>query len=793
VRPRLVRWFLLMALPAVLLPVVPPPAPSAEVAAAPPRALTGASAATRAGLLESSTDDPIIGAAGGTIRIDDSSDPLYGTEVTVPPGALDQTVTFSLTVLTQGDLTAALGEGLSATDRFRGGITIQTNPTVSLRLSLGVTLPSSGGARRGDQLLVGQILGLDPGHPPAFVYRGLASLGSLEFSVPSLGSYAVVSPARPMVIANGRYLTSSDAPIQDGIVQSTAYPLFTAVTDQAGAFSLPAGRPSEYTLLVARLATTTAGLGVLGTVLPQPSRPSPDFDVIAGNVELRNPEDLKPCREPIEFGDIVSSDQPEPVNGRFRLVVGGESIATRLKIPSGIFGGNPPPSSPNIIHAILSGNQRVSTSRFTIEPPPVASVRTNGDALHGVSAGSTIESATATIVRAEQSQRVLRLCKTTAFGFRPVDVAPALAIDSSAPPVGEVGVGYNGTLTARGGWPGYTWTWSGLPAGLQFTTAGDRAEITGTPRDAGKFTVSVTVSDSNTPMTSTSADIEIEIKPPGPQPPSSCDGAVPTIVGTEGPDFLSGTPGPDVIFGLGGDDGIEAGEGNDVICGGGGNDTLQDAPGNDYVDGGDGNDVIGSAGKQENSFADGPDTFRGGSGIDMVYYYDRIAGVTASLDGSPNDGEPGEGDTISTDVENLGGGQGDDHLIGDSRDNILNGFLGGDEIQGGDGDDVLYGWEGKDTLLGQAGQDGAVGGPGDDFVDGGDGDDSLLFGDQGSDIILGGSGNDGIYVDDFTVENDVANGGSDTDQCKIDIQIVEPSPRQDSTVDCEEIIWNRVF
>ena len=126
--PRLVRWFvLLMVLPVLLLPV-----PSAKAAAAPPRAVTGASGTTRSAVLESFADGPIIGPPGGTIRIDDPSDPLYGTEVTVPAGALDQPVTFSLTALTEGDLTAALGEELLATDRFRGGITIQTNPQVSI-------------------------------------------------------------------------------------------------------------------------------------------------------------------------------------------------------------------------------------------------------------------------------------------------------------------------------------------------------------------------------------------------------------------------------------------------------------------------------------------------------------------------------------------------------------------------------------------------------------------------------------------------------------------------------------
>jgi choice-of-anchor C domain-containing protein len=446
------------------------------------------------------------------------SDPLYGTEVTVPPGALDQTVTFSLSALTEGDLTTALAEGLSATDRFRGGITIQTNPTVSLELPLAVTLPSSGGARRRDQLLVGQILGLDPGHPPAFVYRGLAALGSLKFSMPTVGSYGVVSPASPLVIANGHFLTPSGAPVQDGIVRSTAYPLFTALTNQAGAFTLPAGQALEFTLLVARTATTTAGLGVLGTILLPANQPLEPgyFDVIAATLQVRKPEKLKPCKQPVEPFYIVSNDQPG-LNGPFRLVEGGPAINTRLWNGKHFYGGGIPDGTATVFDTIHSDTGLAWLVDFaTADPTTVARVEQNGDTLRGLGAGSTIESAHALIVKFEKVNKVLLPCRAEPVAFRPVVVQPALAIDSGRPPVGEVGVPYRATLTATGGWPGYTWKGS-MPAGLEltpeFASAGERAEIAGIPREAGEFTVSVTVSDSNTPPTSTSAGISLKILP----------------------------------------------------------------------------------------------------------------------------------------------------------------------------------------------------------------------------------------------------------------------------------------
>jgi hypothetical protein len=47
--------------------------------------------------------------------------------------------------------------------------------------------------------------------------------------------------------------------------------------------------------------------------------------------------------------------------------------------------------------------------------------------------------------------------------------------------------------------------------------------------------------------------------------------------------------------------------------------------------------------------------------------------VTANLAGLANDGEPGEGDRITTTVENLSGGDGGDTLTGDQFANVLDG------------------------------------------------------------------------------------------------------------------------
>lgn len=58
---------------------------------------------------------------------------------------------------------------------------------------------------------------------------------------------------------------------------------------------------------------------------------------------------------------------------------------------------------------------------------------------------------------------------------------------------------------------------------------------------------------------------------------------------------------------------------------------------------------------------------------------------------------------------------GDDFIIGDSANNIIDGLAGRDRIYGGDGDDTLYGGDGDDVLAGDGGNDRLYGGNGQSF------------------------------------------------------------------------------
>ena len=90
----------------------------------------------------------------------------------------------------------------------------------------------------------------------------------------------------------------------------------------------------------------------------------------------------------------------------------------------------------------------------------------------------------------------------------------------------------------------------------------------------------------------------------------TCNGLVPTIVGTPGNDVLDGGNGADVIMGLGGNDVIRGGNGNDVVCGGAGNDRLEGGNGTDVLLGGFGDDRL--------SGGNGTDTLTGGPGTDAL-------------------------------------------------------------------------------------------------------------------------------------------------------------------------------
>ncbi len=181
------------------------------------------------------------------------------------------------------------------------------------------------------------------------------------------------------------------------------------------------------------------------------------------------------------------------------------------------------------------------------------------------------------------------------------------------------------------------------------------------------------------------------------------------IYGYGGNDFIRSYGGGDFIDGGTGDDDIGGGK---ILIGGEGNDTLTASSGRTVLlDGGTGNDELRPGANSE--------LVLGGTGIDTVHYnsshsvqvdlrlaiqlgeiYNRYGQMTFNY---------AAGDVLSS-IENVTGSNGNDTLVGNEFDNVINGSNGNDTLVGGGGIDTLLGGAGNDTLEGGTGTDRLDGG-----------------------------------------------------------------------------------
>jgi Ca2+-binding RTX toxin-like protein len=155
-------------------------------------------------------------------------------------------------------------------------------------------------------------------------------------------------------------------------------------------------------------------------------------------------------------------------------------------------------------------------------------------------------------------------------------------------------------------------------------------------------------------------------------------GDIDWVYGRGGNDWAYGLRGNDFLFGENGDDHLFGGLDNDYLMGGAGFDEL---------DGGDGDE-------------------------DAASYAYSSTGVAVTLTDSGAGwgfGGDAEGDTL-VGIEALHGSSYDDHLYGNSDENILLGFQGQDTLKGGGGADHLQGNQGNDVLKGGGGADELWGG-----------------------------------------------------------------------------------
>lgn len=98
-----------------------------------------------------------------------------------------------------------------------------------------------------------------------------------------------------------------------------------------------------------------------------------------------------------------------------------------------------------------------------------------------------------------------------------------------------------------------------------------------------------------------------------------------------------------------------------------------------------------------------------------------------TIAGDFTDALPDEGAETGVIIENARGKAGDDKLVGNGVDNVLEGRGGKDSLAGNEGSDTLIGGYGKDKLNGQKGKDEIIGGPGQDTLRGGANKDNFVF------------------------------------------------------------------
>lgn len=164
-----------------------------------------------------------------------------------------------------------------------------------------------------------------------------------------------------------------------------------------------------------------------------------------------------------------------------------------------------------------------------------------------------------------------------------------------------------------------------------------------------------------------------------------------------------------------------------LVRGGGGDDFLNlfttdvmDAPDRLSVYGGSGNDDIRIGGFSSSAVM-------GGDGQDVISA-ETVRGQTPTTQWLYGQAGDDEITGALREANHIGGGHGNDSILGGLRDDTIMGRNGNDVMQGIGGNDLLSGGGGRDLLEGYDGQDTLDGGTGNDTLAGGTELDTFVFG-----------------------------------------------------------------
>ena len=271
------------------------------------------------------------------------------------------------------------------------------------------------------------------------------------------------------------------------------------------------------------------------------------------------------------------------------------------------------------------------------------------------------------------------------------------------------------------------------------------------------------------------------------------------LMATSQDDIICGNERDNEIEGLAGDDTIYGGPGNDTLIGGNDRDTLKGEAGNDTLRGGQDNDILdGGDGTDTADYSRENATEEEGN--PGVFELDTDKGMPIKVnlaEGQATD-TYGDEDTL-IDIENVIGTSVADTIIGDEKNNEIDGYGGDDTLDGGAGTDtiilrgteasfdltntadkaenfenitsmltttdvveltgdsgpnIIIGGVGKDTIVGGAGRDTLNGGEGEDVINNGPGVNTLIGGPGVDDFMINASDADADTIQDFTPGED---------------------------------------
>src|SRR5207302_1042458 len=162
--------------------------------------------------------------------------------------------------------------------------------------------------------------------------------------------------------------------------------------------------------------------------------------------------------------------------------------------------------------------------------PAGLAVGTNTGQISGTPATAGNYTVTASVRDSENSPAsAYQTCSVTVTSTPP----PALSVTTASLPAGTQGSSYSTGLAASGGIAPYSWSATGLPAGLSLNSG--TGQISGTPSTAGNYTVTASVRDSENSPASASKTFSLTITSTPPPAVSVITASLPA--GTQGSSY----------------------------------------------------------------------------------------------------------------------------------------------------------------------------------------------------------------------------------------------------------------